>query len=79
MIEERVSFLGKVMAYPGEDEMSALAEGGLRVLKGEEEALIYWFAYKIPYRNFKIYTIEWGTIIEYNYYLFLILFTRKRV
>lgn len=41
MIEERVSFLGKVMAYPGEDEMSALAEGGLRVLKGEEEALIY--------------------------------------
>lgn len=41
MIEERVSFLGKVMAYPGEDEMSALVEGGLRVLKGEEEALIY--------------------------------------
>ena len=31
----------QVIAYPGEDEMSALAEGGLRVLKGEEEALVY--------------------------------------
>ena len=29
------------IAYPGEDEMSALAEGGLRVLKGEEDALVY--------------------------------------
>ena len=41
MIKERVGFLGEVLSYPGEDEMSALAEGGLRVLKGEEDALIY--------------------------------------
>lgn len=41
MIEDRVKFIAKVVAYPGEDEMSALAEGGLRVLKGEEEALVY--------------------------------------
>lgn len=40
-IEERVSFIGKVIVYAGEDEMSALAEGGIRVLRGEEEAQIY--------------------------------------
>ncbi len=40
-IEESVSFIGKIIVYPGEDEMSALALGGLRVLKGEEAAQIY--------------------------------------
>jgi len=40
-IKERVSFISKVMVYPGEDEMLALAQGGLRVLKGEEEAKVY--------------------------------------
>jgi len=36
-ITESVSFLAPVYVYPGEDEMTALAEGGLRVLeKGEE-------------------------------------------
>lgn len=40
-IEERVSFIGPVIVYPGEDELTALAEGGLRVLRGEEEAKIY--------------------------------------
>lgn len=40
-IEERVSFIGPVTVYPGEDELTALAEGGLRVLRGEEEAKIY--------------------------------------
>jgi butyrate kinase len=29
------------LIYPGEDEMLALAEGGLRVLRGDEEALDY--------------------------------------
>lgn len=33
-----VSFLAPVTVYPGEDEMSALALGGLRVLRGEETA-----------------------------------------
>ena len=40
-IKERISYIGKVMVYPGEDEMKALALGCLRVLKGEEEALKY--------------------------------------
>ncbi len=35
-IRERVQFLGPVFVYPGEDEMAALAEGGLRVLRKEE-------------------------------------------
>jgi len=36
LIEERVRFLAPVSVYPGEDEMAALAAGGLRVLEGEE-------------------------------------------
>ncbi len=40
-IERRVEFIGKVIVYPGEDELKALAEGGLRVLRGEEEARLY--------------------------------------
>lgn len=40
-IEEKVSFIAPVYVYPGEDELSALAEGGLRVLRGEEVAKEY--------------------------------------
>lgn len=40
-ITESVSFIGKMFIYAGEGEMQALAEGGLRVLKGEEAAQIY--------------------------------------
>ena len=40
-IVERISFLGEVKIYPGEDEMIALAQGALRVLNGEEEAKTY--------------------------------------
>ena len=40
-IRESIDFLGKVIVYPGEDEMSALAQGGLRVLRGDEAAQIY--------------------------------------
>ena len=40
-IEDRVKFIAPVKAYPGEDEMIALAQGGLRVLNGEETALDY--------------------------------------
>ncbi len=40
-IKERVSFLGRIFVYPGEDEMEALALGALRVLRGEEEAKEY--------------------------------------
>lgn len=35
-ISERVEFLAPVLVYPGEDEMLALAEGALRVLRGED-------------------------------------------
>jgi len=37
-IKERVSFIAPVYIYPGEDELQALAEGALAVLKGREEA-----------------------------------------
>lgn len=40
-IERKVSFAGQVVKYPGEDELLALAQGGLRVLKGEEKAKEY--------------------------------------
>ncbi len=40
-IRERVSFLGPVLVYPGSEEMSALAAGVLRVLRGEEQARTY--------------------------------------
>lgn len=41
MIEKKVKFIADVIAYPGEDELLALAQGGLRVLKGEESAKEY--------------------------------------
>jgi len=40
-IKERVQFLGPVFVFPGENEMIALAQAGLRVLRGEEEARTY--------------------------------------
>lgn len=40
-IEERVAWIGPVRVYPGEDEMLALAQGALRVLRGEEQAKAY--------------------------------------
>ncbi|MCI1945502.1 butyrate kinase [Clostridium luticellarii] len=40
-IKEKVSFIGQVVVYPGEDELLALAQGGLRVLNGEEKAKEY--------------------------------------
>ena len=40
-IEHRVKFLAPVLVFPGEEEMEALALGALRVLRCEEEALVY--------------------------------------
>ena len=40
-IVERVEWIAAVMIYPGEDEMLAMAQGALRVLRGEEEARNY--------------------------------------
>lgn len=36
-ITERVKFIAPIVIVPGENELEALAKGGLRVLKGEEE------------------------------------------
>lgn len=36
-----VEWIAPVHVYPGEDELSALAEGALRVLSGQEDALSY--------------------------------------
>lgn len=40
-IKERVEFIAPLVVYAGEDELLALAQGGLRVLKGEEAAKEY--------------------------------------
>ena len=40
-LEEAAGFIAPVTAYPGEDELLALAQGGLRVLNGEEQAMVY--------------------------------------
>lgn len=40
-LKDYVSYLGKIVVMPGEKEMDALANGALRVLRGEEEALEY--------------------------------------
>jgi len=40
-ITERISHLGKVGLYPGEDELLALVQGTLRVLKKEESPKVY--------------------------------------
>lgn len=40
-IKEWVSSVGQVMVFPGEDEIAALIDGGLRVLKKEENVKTY--------------------------------------
>ncbi len=40
-INKKVKFIAKVLVYPGEDELLALAQGGLRVLNGTEKAKEY--------------------------------------
>jgi butyrate kinase len=40
-LREYVGFVAKILVYPGQDEMKALALGALRVLRGEEEAKTY--------------------------------------
>ncbi|WP_053364042.1 butyrate kinase [Bacillus sp. FJAT-27251] len=40
-ITERVNWIADVLVHPGENELQALAEGALRVLRGEEEAKDY--------------------------------------
>ena len=40
-IKDYVNFLAPVIVMPGENEMEALAQGGLRLLSGQEEANVY--------------------------------------
>lgn len=40
-IKNRVSLIAPIKVYPGEDELRALAEGALRVLRGEESSKGY--------------------------------------
>ena len=40
-VEQRVRFIAPVFVFPGEDEMEAMAEGALRILRGEETPRSY--------------------------------------
>jgi len=40
-LQERAGFIAPFTVYPGEDELLALCQGGLRVITGEEKALEY--------------------------------------
>jgi len=40
-VQRRVEWIAPVLRYPGEDEMKALCQGALRVLRGEEEPRDY--------------------------------------
>lgn len=40
-IVSKIGFLGKIILYPGEDELLALAEGALRVINGLEKVMEY--------------------------------------
>lgn len=40
-LKEKAGWIAPMTVYPGEDELLALAQGGLRVMKGEEEPKVY--------------------------------------
>ena len=40
-LKERAEWIAPMTIYPGEDELLALVQGGLRVLNGEEKAMTY--------------------------------------
>ena len=40
-LKKAIGLIAPVKVYPGEDELLALAQGGIRVLSGEEEAKEY--------------------------------------
>ncbi|MEH7414771.1 butyrate kinase [Neobacillus drentensis] len=41
LITDRINWIADVIVHPGEDELQSLAEGAIRVLKGEEEVKVY--------------------------------------
>lgn len=40
-LKEKAEWIAPMTIYPGEDELMALVQGGLRVLNGEEKAMVY--------------------------------------
>lgn len=40
-LTQRAGFIAPITVYPGEDELLALAQGALRVMNGEEKAMVY--------------------------------------
>ena len=40
-LKEKAEWIAPMTVYPGEDELMALAQGGLRILRGEEELKVY--------------------------------------
>lgn len=40
-LKERAGFIAPITVYPGEDELLALVQGTLRVMNGEEKAMVY--------------------------------------
>jgi butyrate kinase len=40
-VRQRTEFIAPVFVFPGEDEMEAMAEGALRILRGEEKPREY--------------------------------------
>ena len=40
-LKEAAEWIAPFTVYPGEDELLALVQGGLRVMNGEEEAKVY--------------------------------------
>jgi len=66
MISERASFIAPVEIFAGESELEALAAGGLRVLRGEENAKHYTKTIKrvgiIYWDNIDVYTSAIETI-----------------
>ncbi len=59
-IKERVSFIAPIYVYPGENELKALALGGLRVLRGEENPKQY------SDKNKKVGVLYWVNIGYYD-------------
>ncbi len=59
-IEDRVGFIGEVFKYPGENELQALAMGGLRVLREGETAKCYSITGK------KVGVCYWTSVDEYD-------------
>ncbi|MFH1453221.1 MAG: butyrate kinase [Armatimonadota bacterium] len=59
-IREKTKFIAKITTFPGEHEMEALALGGLRILKGEEETKKY------TRKKYKIGLLYWKPINEYE-------------